>query len=356
MIPVAKPYIDEREIEAVSSVLRSGILAQGSQVLQFEKMISSLCRGAQAIAVSNGTAALDLALKIAGISEGDEVITTPFTFVSTANAILMQGAIPVFVDIDSETFSIDPEKIKNAITKKTKAILPVDLYGQTYQFEPVRELAAENDLTIVEDACQAIGATHNGKPAGTLGELGTFSMYATKNITSAEGGMIVTSNNEFARIARLLRNQGQYERYKYSVLGYNFRLTEVQAAIGVVQMSKLDEIVTKRQKIARLYDTAFKQISWLRTPILGKNNNHVYHQYTLVIRNRDDFAKHLANKGIGYGIYYPKALYDYPHLKPFTSFCPVAERIAQEVISLPIYPSLSESDQQEVIDAVTSFS
>ncbi len=360
MIPIASPLIEEEERQAVLAVLNSGRLAQGPVVAQFERAVAAFCGAKHAIAVGNGTFALDLGLKAIGIQPGDEVITTPFTFVATTNAILMQGAIPVFVDIDEKTFNIDPKLIEQKITKKTKAIVPVDLYGQPHDYDEIQHIAKKHNLKVVEDSAQALGAFFNGKSAGLLGDVGAFSFYATKNLTTGEGGVILTNSDEIANLCRILRNQGQDEkvRYEYVMLGYNYRLTELQAALGVEQMKRLDSVSAARIANARLYDEGLKGISWLRTPVQAPNRTHVYHQYTILLDseiNREEFLLHLKKHEIGYGVYYPKPLYDYEYLLKFKSSCPVANSIAKRVVSLPIHPRLSSSDVKKVVEVIRSF-
>src|SRR3989344_570749 len=333
MIPIAKPIIGSQEKRAVLDVLMSGRLAQGPKVEEFEKLVSTLCKAKHAIAVSNGTTALELAMKAAGIKPGDEVITTPFTFVATVNAILTQGAIPVFADIDADTFNISPQSVESKITAKTKAIVPVDLYGQPHDVDQIQNIAKKNSLKVIEDAAQAVGASYGDKMAGNLSDVGTFSFYATKNIMTGEGGMIITDNDEIANTCKILRNQGQDPkiRYEYVSMGYNYRLTDLQAAIGVAQMQKLDKINRKRISNARFFDKNLKDLPWVKTPFKAKGRTHVYHQYTLTLSddvNRDNFVSHLSKNEIGHGIYYPRPLYDYSYLAKYKSNCPVADKIA----------------------------
>ena len=240
MIPISKPLIEDEEINAVVDVLKSGMLAQGPKVEEIENQFKALCGTKHAIATSNGTTALHAAVRALGISDGDEVITVPFTFVATANPVLMEGGKIVFVDVRDDDFNIDPSKIEEKITDKTKAIIPVDLYGQPYDYEAVKKIAGKHGLKILEDACQAIGATRNGKTTGQLGDIAAFSLYATKNIATGEGGMITTDSDEMAESVKLFRHHGQSEsqRYEYIELGHNYRLTDLAAAIGVEQMKK----------------------------------------------------------------------------------------------------------------------
>jgi len=360
MIPIAKPFIGDDEISAITNVLKSGRLVQGPNVEKFESLVANICNVKHAIAVSNGTVALDLALKSLDIKSGDEIITTPFTFVATINSILQQGATPVFVDIDLDSFNISANLIEKKITNKTKVIIPVDLYGQTYDYDEVSIIAKNNNLSIIEDSAQAIGASYKDKMAGSLGDCGTFSFYATKNITTGEGGMIVTNSDKISSKIKILRNQGQDpdQKYNYTMMGYNARLTDMQAVIGVEQLKKLKEINNKRVVNANFFDNKFKDIKWLKTPKRLKDRSHVFHQYTIILDekiNRESFVSHLKNNDVGYGIYYPKPLYDYPHLKKYKSVCKNADMVAKSVVSLPIHPNLSDSDLNKIVKVVLSY-
>lgn len=360
MIPIAKPLIGSQEKRALIDVLKSGRLASGPKVEEFEKQVSNLCKSKYALAVSNGTVALEIAMKAAGIGAGDEVITTPFTFVATVNAILTQGAFPVFVDIDKATFNINPSEIEAKITPKTKAIVPVDLYGQPHDSDEVNSIAKSHNLRVIEDAAQAIGASYGEKMAGNLGDVGTFSFYATKNVMTGEGGMIITDDDKIAQSVRILRNQGQdpQRRYDYVSMGYNCRLTDLQAAIGVEQMKKLSKINRKRASNARFFDKSLKDLSWLSTPARAKGRTHVYHQYTLTLSDsvrRDDFVAHLSKNEVGYGVYYPKPLYDYSHLSKFKASCPNADLVSQKVVSIPVHPLLSKQELNKIVEVIRSF-
>ena len=245
-VSIASPVIEEEEINAVIDVMKSGMIAQGPKVIEFEEEFAKYVGAKYGIATNSGTSALHVALLAAGIGEGDEVITTPFTFAATGNSILYTGARPVFVDIDPETFTIDPAKIEEAITDKTKAIMPVQLYGQAADMEPIMKIAKEHDLIVIEDAAQAHGAEYNGEKVGNLGDMACFSFYPTKNMTTSEGGMITTNSEEFAENAKVFRAHGSATKYHHDVLGYNFRMTDIAAAIGLEQLKKIDSFNAKR--------------------------------------------------------------------------------------------------------------
>lgn len=362
MITISKPIIKEEELRAVKKVLKSGMIVQGPMVVEFEKKFADFCGAKYAIAVNSGTAALHCALYAAGINEGDEVITTPFTFVATVNSVIMQRAKPVFVDILPDTFNIDPTKIEEKITKKTKAILPVDLYGQIYDVEAINKIAKKYKLKIIEDACQAHGAEFNHKKAGTFGEIGCFSFYATKNMVTGEGGMVVTNNGRYAELARRFRHHGQSEktRYQYFDLGFNYRMTDIAAAIGIEQLKRIDDFNKKRTKNAQTLTEGLKNIKGLITPVIKRNYKHVFHQYAIRVTNefkitRDKLSQYLKEKGIGSSIFYPKSLHLHPYFRKLEykkGDFPIAEKISKEVLSLPVHPLVSEEDISFIIKTI----
>ena len=362
MISLSKPLIGKEEKEAVLKVLDSGMLAQGPRVREFEEKFAEFCGAKYAIAVNSGTAALHAALYSMGIKSGDEVITVPFTFVATANCIIMQGAKPVFVDVDEKTFNIDVKEIEKKITKKTKAILPVDLYGQIYDYPELKKIAEKYNLVILEDACQAVGAELDGKKAGTFGDTAAFSFYATKNMITGEGGMITTNNEKFAEMAKRFRHHGQSEqtRYEYHDLGYNYRMMDVQAAIGLEQLKKINNLTEKRIKNAEYLTKNLKDVKGIEVPFVNKNAKHVFHQYTIKVNPavRDKLISYLKEKEIGTGIYYPKPL----HLHPFFTKLgykqgdfPVSEKLSKQVISLPVHPALTKDELDKIIKAIKEF-
>ncbi len=359
MIPISKPSVDEKEIKAVVDVLKSGIIAQGPKVREFENNFAEFAGIKNAVAVNSGTAALHCAIYAAGIKEGDEVITAPFTFVATANSILMQRAKPVFVDIEEETFNINPEKIEEKITNRTKAILAVDLYGHPYDYDAIKKIAEKHNLKIIEDACQAAGAEYKGRQCGTLGDIGTFSFYATKNMTTAEGGMLATDNDDYAELAKRLRHHGQSEktRYEYSDLGYNYRMTDINAAIGIEQLKKINKWNKKRIENAAYLSKSLGKIKGIKVPITRKGCVHVFHQYTIKAEDgfklsRNELMDYLKSKGIGCGVYYPKPLHLAEHIKKFgykKGDFPAAEKMCEQVLSLPVHQHLAKKDLDKII-------
>jgi perosamine synthetase len=352
MIPIARPLIGDEEKRAVLDVLESGQLAQGAVVEQFEDAFAAYTGVRHAIATSNGTTALHVALLAHGIGVGDEVITTPFTFVASANSILYSGARPVFVDIEPDTFNLDPDQIEVAITPNTKAIMPVHLYGNPADMRAIMEIADRHGLAVIEDAAQAHGAEVDGQRAGSFGT-GSFSFYPTKNMTSGEGGMITTNDDRVAEQARLIRAHGARERYKHELLGYNFRMTNIHAAIGNAQLAKLDGWTRQRQQnAAKLTDLIADVVI---TPVTRPWAQHVYHQYTVRIPGgRGDMEARLAERGIGTGVHYPIPVHHQPLYRDlgYADSLPNAEQASREVLSLPVHPALTDDDLARVAECV----
>lgn len=350
MIPIAKPAISEDVISSIKKVIDSGLLAQGKYVEEFEQAFARYIGSKYAVATTSGTNSLQLALLAAGVGEGDEVITSPFSFVASATAALQCGARPVFADIDPVSFNINPNYIASKITPRTKAIIPVHLYGQVCDIENLREICRDHNLVLIEDACQAHGAQRHHQLAGSFG-IGCFSFYPTKNMTTGEGGMITTNDEKIASKCRLLRSHGQAERYRHTILGYNARMTEIAAVIGISQLKQLDTFNDTRIKNAHFLTEVIKDINGLQPPQILAGNKHVFHQYTIRVTNsfkmsRDELKKYLEENGIGCGVHYPIPISQQPLFKDlgYTDNCPNAEQAAREVLSLPVHPSLSEED------------
>lgn len=353
-----KPIIGEEEINAVTAVLKSGVIAQGKRVEEFEKAFARFIGTRYAIAVNSGTAALHVVLLAHRIGKGDEVITSPFTFISTANSILFTGAEPVFADIDEGSYNICPDRIAEKITPRTRAIIPVHLYGQPCDLDRIIKIARQHELVVIEDACQALGAEYDGNKVGSFG-VGCFSFYPTKNITTGEGGMITTSDKSIAREARMIRNHGQSEDYVHEILGYNYRMTDIAAAIGICQLKKLKQLNDRRVENARFLTERLGGIRGLVCPHVKSNVKHVFHQYTVRVNpgfglSRDDLRERLRAKGIMTKIYYPLPIHKQPLYRNlgYTDHLPNSEKAAREVISLPVYPSLKKEDLEEVAQAI----
>jgi dTDP-4-amino-4,6-dideoxygalactose transaminase len=357
---MAAPLLGEEEAAAVLQVLRCGQLAQGEQVALFEQEFAHLCQVRHAIAVSSGTAALHLALLAHGIGPGDEVITAAFTFAATANALLFVGAIPVFVDITPETYTLDPAQLEAALTARTRAILPVHLYGHPASMQAVMQVAGRYHLHVIEDACQAHAATIDGQAVGSFGT-GCFSFYPTKNMTTGEGGMVTTNDAAIAQRVRVLRNQGQVRRYVQTDLGHNMRMSELQAAIGRAQLAKLARFTQQRIANARYLSMGLRGA--VATPSVQAGCRHVYHQYTIRVPvERDAWVARLGARGIETGVYYPLPVYAQPFYQAVPSRyrlsvhsqdgLPVTEAAARQVLSLPVHPALSEEDLASIVENV----
>ncbi len=355
MIPMARPLVGEEEKRAVLEVLESGMLAQGKKVDEFEKAFAEFIGVKHAIATSNGTTALHTAILAHKIGEGDEVITTPFSFIATANVIQMSGATPVFVDIEEGTFNLDPAKIEQAITPRTRAIMPVHLYGKPVLMHAICDIARKHDLIVIEDACQAHGAEINGRRVGSFGT-GCFSFYPTKNMTTGEGGIITTNDDSFASLARKMISHGSSKRYHNEFVGYNYRMTNIAAAIGIEQLKKLERFTQKRQHNAKYLSNGLSQIPGITTPSLS--SGHVFHQYSIRItsdfgKSREQVVEFLKMKGIQSSIFYPIPIHKqeaYPRHN--SANFPAAEKAAKEILSIPVHPSLDKEDLDIIIRAL----
>ena len=359
MIPIAKPFLGQEEIDAVTNILNSGMIAHGQVVEQAESKFAELCGTKYAVAVNSGTAALHTALSSINIKQGDEVITTPFTFISTVSSILMQRAKPVFTDIEQDTFNIDPNKIEEKITDNTKAIIAVDLFGHPCNYNAIKEIADKHNLKVIEDAAQSVGAKQDNINAGSFGDVATFSFYATKNITCGEGGMITTNNEEIDNKARVFRQHGRSDMisYDYIDLGYNYRTTNLNASILLEQLKKLDFITNKRIENSNFLSEQLSKINGIITPVIKENNKHVFHQFTIRITpefklSREQLLSKLIEKEIGSSVFYPKPLHLINQLKFLQhkeNDFPIAEKASQEVISLPVNPHITKDQLNHIV-------
>jgi perosamine synthetase len=352
VIPAARPLVGEDEIAAVTRVMRSGGIAQGPEVAAFEDEFSALVAGHHCVAVNSGTSALHLGLLAAGIGPGDEVIVPSFSFAATANAVRLAGADPVFVDIEADSFCIDPAAVAAAVTDRTAAVMPVHLYGHPAAMEQLGKVADRHGLLVIEDAAQAHGAELGSRPVGSIGAVAAFSFYPTKNMTTGEGGMIVTADAEVARQARLLRNQGMEQRYRNEVVGFNTRMTDIGAAIGRVQLGKLTGWTERRRGNARVLDEGLSGIEAVVTPPVASGARHVYHQYTIrVPADRDAALERLAAAGVGAAVYYPVPIHRLPSFGLDLDL-PVTETAAGQVLSLPVHPALTDEDLATIVATV----
>lgn len=363
MISIAKPIIGEDEIKRVVDVMNSGVIAQGAVVKEFEEKFSQFNGCAGAVAASNGTTALHVALMSAGVGYNDNVITTPFTFIATSNSILYCGAKPIFADIDERTFNIDPAKIEEIIESGTsvKAILIVHLYGLACDMDRIMKICQKRNITLIEDCAQAHGATYNGRMVGTFGKSSAYSFYPTKNMTTGEGGMITSMEKEVLDEARMIREHGANKEYLHENIGYNYRMTNISAAIGLAQLEKLPEYNARRKKNAQYLMEELNDLDWLTLPYVPKYAGHVFHQFTVKVKDesmRDKLAEHLRSKGVGSKVYYPMGINHQPFYKKLgygEIKLPVTEKLAKEVLSLPIHPALIKDDLMQIKDAIRSF-
>ena len=353
-IPPAKPLIGDEERQAVDRVLRSGMIAQGPEVDAFEREFAEhFGLGRRCIAVSSGTSGLHLGLLAAGVKVGDEVIVPSFTFAATANAVALTGATPVFADIDPISFCLDPTSVEKAITERTAAVMPVHLYGHPADMGALGAIAERHRLHVFEDAAQAHGASLDRTPVGTFGSFAMFSLHATKNMTTGEGGMVSVADDETERLMRLYRNQGMKRPYENEVVGHNARMTDIHAAIGRVQLAKVDGWTEQRQDNAAFLT---KNLDGVSVPTIAAGAVHVFHQYTVrVADDRDGFAKALTDEyDIGSGMFYPVPAH---RLAPFNTAdidLPETEAAARECLSLPVHPSVSTTDLERVVTAVNT--
>ena len=365
-IPIARPHIDRRDEQGVLKVLRSGVLALGSQSVAFEQGICTYTKSPYALSVANGTCGLHVAVRALGLQDGDEVITTPFSFISSSNALLFERAVPRFVDIEPTTLNLDPAKLEKAITKRTKAIMVVHIFGQTTDMTPVLKIAREHKLRVIEDACESLGATYKGRMAGTFGDIGVYAFYPNKQMTTGEGGMMVMKTKAHYELCKSLKNQGRNPAGDWLIherLGYNYRLDEMSASLGVTQLKKLDWMIKKKAQLVRWYEQAFAALKDERVvlPQVGPHRTHSWFVYVVRITNgrRNGVMAQLAKQQIQTKPYLPVI-----HLQPFmreqfgykVGDYPVAEQLASETLALPFFIGLTKADisrvAQEVVQAL----
>ncbi len=362
MISIAKPVAGEEEAAKVREVILSGMMASGDIVHNFEETFATFCGAEYGIATTNGTTALHAALLAAGIAPGDEVIVPAFTFFASASSVSMCGAKPVFADVLPDTFNIDPKSVEQKITDKTKAVIGVHIFGQCCNAPALKNICKKHNLTFIEDSAQAHGAKWNGVRAGALGDLACFSFYPTKNMTTGEGGMIVTSDKGAADRARILCNHGQAEKYLHTMIGYNYRMTNVHAAIGLEQMKRLPGFTARRQENASILNTLI-HAKGITTPYTAPEAEHVYHQYVIRIENdfpmtREELMAYLNEKGIGSAIHYPIPLHKQPVFAKENACLslPVSEDCAARVLSLPVHPSVTADECRYIAEIINNIS
>ncbi|MGC1264273.1 MAG: DegT/DnrJ/EryC1/StrS family aminotransferase [Nitrososphaeraceae archaeon] len=354
MIPINKPQIDDEERQEILKVLDEGILTSasnfgGKRVQDFERLLADFLHVKHAIAVNSGTAALHASILAAGIKESDEILIPSFTFVATANSVACTGAKPVFVDIEKDTYTMDPLGLENKITKKTRAIMPVHLYGHPAKMDEIKEIANKHSIIVIEDACQSLGSTYDGKQTGTLGQMGCFSMYASKVLTSGEGGAITTDSDEFAENLRMIRNHGMVNGYDTRIIGFNMRLPEISAAIAKTQMKKIQSMLDKRasnaRKLGQLLSNKIKDKNIL-LPHENQRTKYNWYLYTVALNDsRDKVKKFLNDSGIGATIYYDPPVHQTPfYSKFYNGELEITEWASKSVLSLPVHPSITEKD------------
>ncbi|MFC7080023.1 DegT/DnrJ/EryC1/StrS family aminotransferase [Halorussus caseinilyticus] len=357
-VPIADPELGEREVERVREVIESGRIADGPRVREFESEFAAFCEADHGVATSNGTTALHAAFEALGIGPGDKVVTTPFSFIASANAIRLAGAEPVFADIDPDTFNLDPTAVEEVARREdgVAAVLPVHLYGLPAEMDHLLDVADDYGLAVVEDAAQAHGAEYRGRRVGSFGDAACFSMYPTKNMTTGEGGMITTDRDDVAERASSFVNHGRPPEggYEHVRVGHNFRMTSIAAAIGRVQLDRLpDYNETRRSNAAYLTDSLAD--ADVVTPTVPDDCEHVYHQYTVRTDDRDGLAAYLDEAGVGTGVYYPTPIHDQPAYDGVAHAAPVAERTAEQVLSLPVHPNVSEQDLRTIASAIQEY-
>lgn len=357
MIPIANPDLGEAEIEAVSDVIESGMVADGPRVREFEENFAAYCGASHAVATSNGTTALHTALEALELGPSDRVVTTPFSFIASSNAIRLAGPEPVFADISRQTFNIDPDSVRSILeSQDIDAILAVHLYGLPCDMDELVDIANEYDVALIEDCAQAHGATYKRQPVGSFGDVACFSFYPTKNMTTGEGGMLVTNDEGIAERAESFVNHGRPPSggYEHIQVGHNFRMTSIAAAIGSSQLEKLPDYVAERQSTAKQF-TEEIETSAVRPPIVPDNRSHAFHQYTLLTDKRDQLLEYLHDNEVGAKVYYPTCIHEQPAYSDSDATVPTAERVADEVVSIPVHPALSEQDVATIIQVVNGF-
>ena len=356
-IPSAEPNITEDDAKAAYNAIKEGRLSSGSYVKKFEQEFANYIGTKFAIAVNSATSGLQLSLASLGIYDG-EVITTPFTYAATSNVIVHQNAKPVFVDVDKTTYNIDPDKIEKAITKKTRAIMPIHYGGQCSEMEEISEIASKHNLFVIEDAAPAIGATHKQRRAGTFGIISAFSFFPDKNLTTGEGGMVVTSDPELADKCEELRKNGASSRYHHTSIGWNFKMPDPNAALGLSQLKRIESIIATKNKIAKYYQVSLEKINEIQPPIVKEYNRHTFMLYSILtkdLKQREEIKNALADKGIESRINFPSV-----HLQPIykqmfgfqSGSFPISENLSDRILGLPIFFSMKEEQQDQIVNVI----
>jgi perosamine synthetase len=360
LIPIAKPLIGPDEQAAVADVLSSGMIAAGPLVHEFEHVFADFCHAPEGVACSSGTAGLCTAVQALDLPPGSKILTTPFSFIATANCIIAAGHTPVFVDIDPDTFMMTAESVKRALANDPaiRAVLPVHLYGQACEIHEMVEIARAHNAYVIEDCAQSHGATEDGDPVGSIGDLGIFSFYPTKNMMTGEGGMITGHDPELLNRCRMITNHGSPSRYKHTMLGFNYRMTSIAAAIGLCQLKRLPEWNERRRHNAHTLSTHLRDLPWLHVPYERSNCYHVYHQYVLQVNDRARLQAFLKEAGIGSDVHYPCTILDQPFYQEMgynSADCPMAVNASTRVLSLPVHPAVSDDNLATIIATMRAF-
>lgn len=360
-VPIARPILGKEEREAVLHVLDSGHLVQGERVADFEDLFAKYVGSSHAVATSSGTAAIHAALKALGIGPGDEVILPAITFFSCAAMVAACGATPVAVDVSVDTYTLDPDRVADALTAETRAVMPVHLFGQPADLAPLADLAEDHDLAVLEDACQAHGATYQDRRIGSFGRAGCFSFYPSKLITTGEGGIVVTDVEDIADYVRKFRSHGEAGKYGHEMLGFNYRMTDLAAAMGIEQMKRIDGFIEARSRNATYLTDSLEGVEGLETPQVAKDRTHVFYQYILRVEDalphsRDELVAALRTRGIESRPSYPRPIHAQVAFKSWgrAAECPVAERVLPRMLEIPVHPSLTQADLEAIVGALES--
>lgn len=361
-VPWGMPYIDKEELDEVVDSIKANWVTMGPKVSRLEKEIANYVGMKHGIGVNSGTAALDIALKALGIKPGDEVIVPAMTYIATPNAVMYQHAKPVLVDIDPKTYNLDPNKVREKITERTKAVMPIDYGGQSSDYSALEEIAREHNLFLVQDGAESLGAEYKGRKLCSFGQISTTSFHAAKLMTTAEGGMVFTNDDDLEKKCRIVRNQGEDKKYEHVMIGHNYRMTDLNAAIGIAQFKRLEDIIRKRAEIAENYTKGLEEVSELVTlPYTAPGNKHAWFFYPILLDNRDAIEKHLKENGIGTRVAWPFSIHHQPvYAELFKGETyPVAEKFAKGVLNLPMYYAMKKEEQEYVIkhlrDAIKKF-
>ena len=354
-VPWARPYFSQEEARNISKTVETGWLSQGDNVIKFEQQVGKIIDSEFSVAVSSGTAALDVALKLMKIMPGDEIIVPAFSYIATLNCVLYQGATPVFVDVRSDTFNIDVDLVSKQLTPATKGIIAIDYAGQAANWAELRKLATEHGMFLIEDAAPALGGSYHDKALGTLGDIGITSFHTAKNFTSVEGGMIFTSNPEFEKRARMIRSHGEsfITKYSHEEVGHNYRMSDLHAAVGLAQVSRFKEVIASRRRAAEFYTKELQKVEEITVPEILQGNDHAWFLYPILVENRDLVREKLTNLGIQTNVSWPFAAYQQPHLAKYkTTTCGVTEDVCKKVLCLPMFFGITDNELNLVVSAI----